>query len=231
MAPARRSYADVLFGDAVGIVQPDADEQADADLDTDDDDADDDGEADDDADDDAEPDDEADAGTAPTRRSDADVLFGDAQGVRPATSHQDRQSGETPSVVAGHYDLRLPDGTPFDASDLAAFVESAKCGGLTNEQAKAALRDLSNEVADRIATYRSELESDPEVGGAHREAAQQLVQQTLDRFLPRDEEDGIRFRTALRRGGYRDWKPLVKLLTRLAKALPEERPRPGRARG
>jgi len=83
---------------------------------------------------------------------------------------------------------------------------------------------MSSSLAAQHVQFRTQLEAHPEIGGAHLEAAQQNAVRALDRFLPATSPEGQQLRTAMNKSGYGDYAPLVVLLSRIGKAMAEDRP-------
>jgi hypothetical protein len=140
------------------------------------------------------------------------------------------QSGQPQTADEGppeRYELRLPDRTPLDQSDLESVAAIARAKGWTNEQAQAALEEMGTSLAEQTTRFRHELDADPEVGGAHLEQAQVWAKRALDRFLPEGSPQGQRFRMAMNKSGYGNFLPLVTLLARIGKAMSEDQPGAG----
>lgn len=125
------------------------------------------------------------------------------------------------------YELALPANTTFlDQTDVDAIAAMAKTRQLTNDEAQAALNDLAESLGAQHTKFRTELEAHPEVGGANVEAAQQHALRALDKFLPATTPDGAAIRTAMNKSGYGNYAPFVVLLSRIGKAMGEDRPAP-----
>jgi len=99
----------------------------------------------------------------------------------------------------------------------------AKAKGWTNEQAQAALTEMSTAIGEQHTRFRTELNAHPEVGGAALEQAQLNATRALDRFLPASTPEGAQLRTAITKSGYGNFAPLVVLLSRIGKAMGEDR--------
>ena len=125
------------------------------------------------------------------------------------------------------YALTLPDGSTLDATDIDAITAIAKEQKWTNEAAQAALTQMSTDLAAQSARFRTELEADTEIGGANLERAQLDATRALDRFLPATTEEGKQLRVAMNKSGYGNYRPLVKLLARIGKAMGEDQPGAG----
>lgn len=153
----------------------------------------------------------------------------ESQGTAGATPQGQPGSAGTPAApaVPDRYELRLPDQSPLDQTDIDALTTMAKTRGWTNEDAQAALTDMHTSLVAQRRTFRTELEADREVGGAQLEGTQLQARRVLDRFLPASDPDGARLRTAINKSGYGDWLPLAKLLARIGKAMGEDSPLAG----
>lgn len=145
------------------------------------------------------------------------------------------QTGTPPATVQPaavvtapeRYELRLPEAGPLDQSDIDAVAALAKTHAWTNEQAQATLDEMASSLTAQSTRFRSELDADPEVGGARLEAAQLQAQRVLDRFLPANTEQGQRLRSTLNKTGYGNFLPFVTLLARLGQAMGEDQPHSG----
>lgn len=142
----------------------------------------------------------------------------------PAATATPAPAAATPPVVPDKYELALPAGSPLDQSDVDAVAAMAKAKGWTQEQASAALAEVHQHTVDTTARFLSTTQAHPEVGGAHLEAAQLAATRVLDRFLPATTSEGAELRTALNKSGYGNYAPLLVLLSRVGKAMGEDRP-------
>ena len=153
------------------------------------------------------------------------------QGATPATGQQAEHAPNagTPADEAppAEYQLRLPEQTPLDQTDVAFVAAMAKDKGWSQEAAQAALTEMHTQLHQQRETLRAELVADPEVGGTKLEQAQQLALRVLDRFLPDREVLGQRFRRDINRSGHGNYLPLVTLLARIGQAMSEDRPGTG----
>ena len=121
------------------------------------------------------------------------------------------------------YELRLPEQTLLDQSDIEAIAALAKAQKWTNEQAQAALDAMHTGLAQQTARLRAELDAHPEVGGANLEQAQVQANRFMERFLPeRDLLD--RLRRDMNKSGHGNYLPLVVLFARAGKAMSEDQP-------
>jgi len=140
-------------------------------------------------------------------------------------------TGATPQTVVAvapqTYTLTLPQNGVVDDADVATVTEMATARGWTNEQAQAALTELNASLVSQAATFRAELDTDPEIGGTKFAAAQESALRVLDKFLPVTLPEGAAFRQALNKSGYGNYMPLMKLLSRIGKAMSEDKPMPG----
>lgn len=142
------------------------------------------------------------------------------QGAQGQQAQQ--QAAAQQATAPERYDLRLPEQSPLDQTDVEAITTMAKAKGLTNEQAQAALTEMHSTLSAQHTTFRTELAADTEVGGAQLEATQLQAKRFMDRFLPEHEPDGRRLREAINKSGYGNWVPLIKMLARAGKAMGED---------
>lgn len=144
------------------------------------------------------------------------------------------KTGEQPPV---ELKLTVPEGAEdlVSQAQLDYFTEVAKASGWSAEDAKAELTAHVDREKARIAAqserWATETKADTEVGGDNLSTTQRNVKAALDRFLPESEPDGKLFRTALNTGGYGNWRPFVKLLARIGKAMGEDSPIAGKGAG
>jgi len=122
------------------------------------------------------------------------------------------------------YALTLPANGVLDQSDIGVITAMAKEGGWSLEQAQAALNDLQTSLAAQTETFRAELERHPEIGGVNRGPAEENMLRALDRFLPASEPEGARLRAELTKTGKQYDPSVVLLLSRIGKAMREDRP-------
>lgn len=135
--------------------------------------------------------------------------------------------GATPPVAAVApvtYTLTLPPGGVVDDSDVQAITALATAKQWTNEQAQAALAEYNDSLVQQSAAFRAELDAHPEIGGTKFPVAQEHAQRVLDKFLPATAPEGAAFRQALNKSGYGNYAPLMLLLSRIGKAMAEDRP-------
>lgn len=121
------------------------------------------------------------------------------------------------------YTLQLPEGSPLDQSDIDAIAAMGKAKKWTQEQATAALQEMHTAQVEQGQQLLSTLTAHPEVGGANLEAAQRDANAVLDRFLPGDKAEGQELRSVLKKSGYGNYAPLVVLLSRIGKAMREDK--------
>jgi hypothetical protein len=142
----------------------------------------------------------------------------------PAPTTGSAPQPETPAepAVPERYELRLPEGTALDQSDLDAIAAEAKTHQWTNEQAQAVLDETHSRLAKQAAAFRAELAADPEVGGARLEHAQLMAQRFLDRFLPATEPKGAELRRDMNKSGHGNKAYLVTLFARAGQAMSED---------
>lgn len=130
----------------------------------------------------------------------------------------------TPPAVPDKYELTLPSESALDQTDIDALATLAKTKGWTNEQAQAALTEMHSHASEQASRFLSTLQAHSEVGGAQLELAQANAVRALDRFLPSSTPEGQELRAALNKSGYGNYAPLVVLLSRIGKAMGEDRP-------
>jgi hypothetical protein len=142
----------------------------------------------------------------------------------PAPAATPAPAAATPPVVPETYALALPSESPLDQSDIDTVAAMAKARGWTNEQAQAALTEMHSHASETQTRLLSTLQAHPEVGGAQLQAAQAHAVRAMDRFLPASEAEGAELRSMLNKSGYGNYAPMVLLLSRIGKAMGEDRP-------
>jgi hypothetical protein len=167
------------------------------------------------------------------------------QQATPTTTPQATATGETPAasttttteqpaptetpapvarVVPESYTLTLQQNTVLDQSDVAEISAMAKQQGLTNDEAQAALVAYEQSLRDQSARFRTELEADTELGGAHLANTQRDVLRALDKLVPAATAEGQALRSFLNKSGLGNQPHLVRLLARAGKAMGEDTP-------
>jgi hypothetical protein len=150
-----------------------------------------------------------------------------AAGDAAAAAAAAKNNGQTAGTAAGapeKYSLTLPEGGLLDQEDLTALETLARTKNLTNEQAQAALTEHNDALVAQGARFLEATNAHPEIGGAKLEAAQVNATRALDRFLPATTPEGAALRSALNKTGYGNHPSLVLLLSRIGKAMAEDRP-------
>ena len=149
--------------------------------------------------------------------------------------------GVKPPAAPEKYDLKLPEGSPFDASAIERTAAYARERGLTNDQAQALLERESSAVKGFADAQQANLkatmegwvkaaQSDTEIGGANFGANVEMAKRALTRYGT-DE-----FRKALEETGLGNHPEVVRTFLRIGKAMAEDRtiltggaPRPQRS--
>jgi len=126
--------------------------------------------------------------------------------------------------VPAAYTLTLPTGGRLDQADVEAIRAVATAKQWTNDEAQAALTEMSTALDEQSTRFRTQLDADTEIGGTNLEQAQAHAMRALDRFLPSTTEEGAAFRLAMTKSGYGNYAPFVKLLARIGKAMSEDSP-------
>lgn len=151
-------------------------------------------------------------------------------GTPPATPAQ----GAAPET----YDLKVPDGSPLDPSEVDKIAAFARSRGLSNEQAQVLLEqrhegasELSRRQAETLTKYRNEWEqqvrNDPELGGEKFDATLKQTKLVMDRFAP----EGSKMREILNETGYGNHPEFVRFVASIGKAMSEDKPFSGAPAG
>ncbi len=165
---------------------------------------------------------DVDVPTPPEAKAEADAPAPEA----PAPDKVD-DPNPAPNEATEKYDLKLPEGTVLDPSNLEAISDFAKSLKLTNEQAQAlvdnkvasdkAYAELLAEAQEKqTAEWKQAVLRDPEIGG---EAAAKNAEVAL-RVLKRFGTDSLM--QELETTGYGNHPELTRLLVRIGKAAGDD---------
>lgn len=147
------------------------------------------------------------------------------------TTGKDPKAGEgTPAatdanatpIVPDKYTLTLPEGSPFDESDLVGFADEAKALGLTQDAAQKLVDTRIEQVNVAASKYLSELTADPEMGGANLEKTVELAKAGRDVLFPPDSEEAALINDWFERTGLGNHKLLVRAFARLGRRMAED---------
>jgi hypothetical protein len=127
---------------------------------------------------------------------------------------------EAAPVVPEKYDLKLSEGSLLDPSVLGKIETYAKELKLTQEQATAVLAEREEAVAsfveERKATWMKETQADKEIGGEGLKNNLELSSRVLERF------GSPELKAELDRSGYGNSPAVIRLLTRIGKAMSDD---------
>ena len=129
-----------------------------------------------------------------------------------------------PAVAPTVYALTVPEGGPLDAADLDSIAVQARAKGWTNDEAQAAATEYSDALKAQSTRFLTDTQAHTEVGGERLAASQEAARTVLDKFLPADSPEGQALRSGFNKTGYGNWAPLVLLLSRIGKAMAEDKP-------
>lgn len=118
------------------------------------------------------------------------------------------------------YELKLPEGSPLEASYVEKIATYAKERGLSNEQAQALLERESSTVADYKSLTRGwvdDVRNDKEIGGDHFNENVGLALSVVEKY----GTDSLK--TALKETGYGNHPELVRIFARIGKAMAPDR--------
>lgn len=133
-------------------------------------------------------------------------------------------SKETAKPVAPEkYELTLPDGSLLDESVLERTAEIAKKQGLSNEQAQELLNQKSVAVNEyvsalqaRVESWKTEVQNDKELGGAHFAKSVETAKRAVERFGTPE------FQQALRDSGLGNHPEVVRVFKRIGEAMEDD---------
>jgi hypothetical protein len=143
----------------------------------------------------------------------------------PAQAGTQQAPTETPArVIPESYALSLSQGSVLDQADVADVVALAKQQQFTQEEAQAALAAYEQQLLEQGTKFRTELEADAELGGAHLATTQRDVKRALDTLVPETTAEGKAVRAFLHKSGLGNQVHLLRVLARAGKAMGEDRP-------
>lgn len=172
-----------------------------------------------------------DPGTVTTQATaDAATAAAAAAAQKPAGSQP--AGGDTAGAAAAapkvpdHYTLIIPKGTQdfVDAADLEEIATLAKANGWTNEEAQGFLDDRAGAIGEKLTSFRTATEADPDYGGAKLEASQQLAKRVIDRVRPEGHARAASFRRLLNKTGLANHIEMFSFLADLGNLMREDNP-------
>ena len=127
---------------------------------------------------------------------------------------------ETPKAPE-KYELALPEDTLLDEGAIERTVAYAKEQGLSNDAAQEFLNEHSQAVADHVdaqsETWASEIDTDAEIGGKKRGESVEMARRVVTRFGTDD------FKQLMVKFGYGNHKEVVRIFSRIGKAMGEDK--------
>lgn len=154
-----------------------------------------------------------------------------ATAAKAGEGTQPKESTPTPAapakVVPEKYDLKVPEGSPLDASHVEKVAALAKERGLSNEEAQAIV-DRDNQTISGFANgqqeqfkkqqevWKEQSSKDSEFGGAEFAKNAELSKRVLERF----GSDELRF--ALDATGLGNHPELIRFVYRIGKMMSED---------
>lgn len=132
-----------------------------------------------------------------------------------------KEPTEQKPVVPEKYDLKLPEGSVLHPAVVDKIAALAKERGLSNEKAQELLNQESDSVAAAVqqqaSAWAEEAKSDPEIGGDGFKENVELSKRVIARF----GSDSLK--KELDKTGYGNHPELVRLLTKIGKAMDPDR--------
>jgi hypothetical protein len=137
-----------------------------------------------------------------------------------AAASSTEQKPTEEKIVPDKYDLKIPDGSLIEPSFLDGIAANAKAQGLSQEEAQAYLDQQSNNlksyVENRSKQWEEQVKADSELGGDGLNQNVELARRVADRF------GSDQLKTELNRSGFGNHPELVRLLSRIGKAMSED---------
>lgn len=125
-------------------------------------------------------------------------------------------------VVPDKYELKLPEGAPFDESDLRAIAAEAKAMQCTQEEAQALVDARVQFAQDTAAQYLKEAQADPEIGGAKFEETSQLALKARGFMAPKGSEEAAFLERVLDKTGAGNHRLMLRMFARVGRAMGED---------
>lgn len=154
--------------------------------------------------------------------------------VPPAAPVHDPSPDGTPKAPAGDpptvpdkYELSIPEGALFDASDLEVMSAEAKAFGFSNDQAQALVNVRAEQTATAKAKWMADLTADKDLGGDHLPMTQQLARAGRDYLFPPGTPEHDLAKTFFDKSALGNHPAFVRAMVRLGKQMAEDRPHTG----
>lgn len=129
------------------------------------------------------------------------------------------------AATAEAYELTAPEGYPMDAQTLKAFTEHCRAAGFSKEQAEKQLgwmkdnyQNWHEQQTAQRKSWREELRADKDFGGDKYDASLAEAKKALATF-----DEGGQIRAMLDETGYGDHPAVVRIFTRVGRALAEDK--------
>ena len=131
------------------------------------------------------------------------------------------ESTEPENKAPEKYELALPEDTLLDEGAIERTAAYAKEQGLSNDAAQEFLNEHSQAVADHVdaqsETWASEIDTDAEIGGKKRGESVEMARRVVTRFGTDD------FKQLMVKFGYGNHKEVVRIFSRIGKAMGEDK--------
>lgn len=149
-----------------------------------------------------------------------------ADGAAAATAGGKDGTGNPEPKVPDSYELTVPEGAEsyIEADDIAEIQAIAKAKGWTAEQAQQALDEHADAIAERSASFRAEVDSDPVYGGKNLEQTQIQATRALERMWPKGSPEHAALGKLLTKTGFGNHRLIVGGLANLGKLMQEDSP-------
>lgn len=161
------------------------------------------------------------AGTTETPAAGAATTTSTTPAAGEGTTAEPASAAATPTVP-DKYTLTLPDGSPFQESDLIGFASEAKALGLTNDAAQKLVDTRAEQIRQAADTYLEELRADPILGGAKFEESVDLAVKGRDVLFPPGSEEADLINDWFERTGLGNHRLLVRAFARLGAKVAED---------
>lgn len=120
------------------------------------------------------------------------------------------------------YELKVPEKSTLDDSDVKAIETIAKENGWTQEEAQAALDRHNETLIEQSTQFAEATKADKDYGGANLTQSQARAKAVIDSIRPASHPRAKAFRALLDKSGYGNHIEIVSFLADLGKRLEED---------
>lgn len=126
------------------------------------------------------------------------------------------------SKVPAKYELKLPEKTTLDASDVKAIETIARENGWSNEEAQLALQHHHDTLLEQADQFLTVTKADPTYGGDNLAKSQARAKAVIDRVRPASHPRAAAFKALLDKSGYGNHIEILSFLADLGGMIEED---------